>query len=106
MGALVDVELRGRAGVERNEVARLGHATALGQRPQRLEAPRVDRELLLRAQHPRARLDRQHGLFAAPAQAHLDPVVAHREIALLDPLALGESRGEPIHQELALDLDA
>ena len=43
---------------------------------------------------------------AAPAQAHLDPVVAHREIALLDPLALGESRGEPIHQELALDLDA
>ena len=87
---------------------RLADAAAVGERPQRVEAPLVDRDLLLGADLAGPGLDGQRRLPGAPAHAHLDAVGRDRQVALLDALAgvLGELRRQLGDQELALDLDA
>ena len=89
-------------------MARLADAAAVGELPERVEAPLVDRHLLLGADLARPGLDGQRGPPGAAADADLDAVGRDRQIALLDALAgvLGEIRRQLGDEELALDLDA
>src|SRR4051812_49179194 len=78
----------------------------VGERPQRVEAPRVDLDLLLGANGAWARLHRQRRLAGAAADAHLHSVAGDRQVTLLDRVAVAEALRRAEKDELALDLDA
>jgi|GEM_PF-5779060 len=101
--AAVDVDLRPQALAERHVVAHLAHPPARGQRPERLEGPRLERHLDLLADLAVAGLRGQQQLAAEAPQPHLAACV-ERQIALLDRRRAARGPRHLLDQELPLDL--
>jgi hypothetical protein len=88
----------------RELVPRLLGPAALGQRPERVEHFRADRNLLLTPVQAPAVLDRQDRLVALPAYAHLGVLTCKRQVALEDAGTRVGVLGDGRDEELAIDL--